>query len=55
MIATEVTVPVYVTKWNIEQMKEHIQTGPKEHPGANYVIRPDQEKIRFMMKLRSYY
>lgn len=46
MIATEVTVPVYVTKWNIEQMKEHIQTGPKEHPGANYVIRPDQRKIR---------
>ena len=46
MIATEVTVPVYVTKWNIEQMKEHIQTGPKEHPGANYVIRPNQRKIR---------
>ena len=46
MIATEVTVPVYVTKWNIEQMKEHIQSGPKEHPGANYVIRPDQRKIR---------
>ncbi len=46
MIATEVTVPVYVTKWNIEQLKEHIQTGPKVHPGANYVIRPDQRKIR---------
>ncbi len=44
MIATEVTVPVYVTKWNIEQMKEHIQTGPKEHPGANYVIRPESEE-----------
>ncbi len=46
MIAREVTVPVYVTDWNIEDMKVHIENGPKIHPGANYVIRPDERKIR---------
>jgi DNA-directed RNA polymerase subunit A' len=46
MIAREVTVPVYVTDWNIEDMKLHIENGPKIHPGANYVIRPDERKIR---------
>jgi len=46
MIAKEVTVPVYVTDWNIEDMREHIENGPKIHPGANYVIRPDERKIR---------
>ncbi len=46
IIAKEVTVPVYVTKWNIEEMKKYIQNGPDVHPGANYVIRPDDRKIR---------
>ncbi|MEN6591903.1 MAG: DNA-directed RNA polymerase subunit A' [Methanobacterium sp.] len=46
MIAKEVTVPVYVTEWNIEDMKVHIENGPEIHPGANYVIRPDDRKIR---------
>ena len=46
MIAKEVTVPVYVTDWNMEDMKEHIENGPEIHPGANYVIRPDERKIR---------
>jgi DNA-directed RNA polymerase subunit A' len=27
-------------------MKIHIENGPKIHPGANYVIRPDERKIR---------
>lgn len=46
MIAKEVTVPVYVTDWNIDDMKVHIENGPEIHPGANYVIRPDERKIR---------
>lgn len=46
MIATEVTVPIYVTPWNIESMKEYIRNGPKVHPGANYVERPDGRKVR---------
>lgn len=46
LIAKEVTVPVYVTEWNIDRMKEYIENGPDVHPGANYVIRPDGRKIR---------
>ncbi|MDI6645258.1 MAG: DNA-directed RNA polymerase subunit A' [Methanobacteriaceae archaeon] len=46
LIAKEVTVPVYVTEWNIEELKEYIKNGPDIHPGANYVIRPDDRKIR---------
>jgi DNA-directed RNA polymerase subunit A' len=45
MIAKEVTVPIYVTEWNKEDMKKYILNGNK-HPGANYVIRPDERKIR---------
>jgi len=46
MIAKEVTVPVHVNDWNIEEMKEYITNGPNVHPGANYVIRLDGRKIR---------
>ncbi|MBQ8018626.1 MAG: DNA-directed RNA polymerase subunit A' [Methanobrevibacter sp.] len=46
MIAKEVTVPVYVNEWNIEEMKKYIMNGPDVHPGANYVIRNDGRKIR---------
>lgn len=46
MIAKEVTVPIYVTPWNIEEMKKYIRNGPNVHPGANYVERPDGRKVR---------
>ncbi|NLU04292.1 MAG: DNA-directed RNA polymerase subunit A', partial [Methanothermobacter sp.] len=46
IIAREVTVPVYVTEWNLDRMREYIENGPDVHPGANYVIRPDGRKIR---------
>ncbi len=46
MIAKEVTVPIYVTEWNIDKMKEYISNGSNKHPGANYIIRPDGRKIR---------
>lgn len=46
MIAKEVTVPIYVTEWNKEDLKKYILNGPNKHPGANYVIRPDERKIR---------
>ncbi|MDR2544203.1 MAG: DNA-directed RNA polymerase subunit A' [Methanobrevibacter sp.] len=45
-IAKEVTVPVHVNEWNIEEMKEYIKNGSDIHPGANYVIRLDERKIR---------
>lgn len=46
MIAKEVTVPIAVTEWNMDKMKEYIRNGPDVHPGANYIIRPDGRKIR---------
>lgn len=46
MIAKEVTVPEFVTEWNIEEMKQYIKNGPNKHPGANYVERPDEKKLR---------
>ncbi len=44
IVAMELTVPERVTEWNIEWLKEFIKLGPKEYPGANYVIRPDGKK-----------
>ncbi len=38
MIAKEVTVPVYVNDWNIDEIRGYIENGPDIHPGANYVI-----------------
>ena len=38
MIAKEVTVPVHVNDWNIDEIRGYIENGPDVHPGANYVI-----------------
>ena len=48
IIAKEVTVPVHVNDWNIDEMRKYIENGPDIHPGANYVIRLDGRKIRVM-------
>ena len=46
MIAKEVTVPVYVNEWNMDELIGYIKNGSDVHPGANYVIRKDGRKIR---------
>ena len=46
MIAKEVTVPVHVNEWNIEEMRNFIENGPDIHPGANYVISNDGKTKR---------
>lgn len=43
-VAKELTIPERVTEWNIERLKEFIKRGPKNYPGANYVVRPDGKK-----------
>ncbi|MGM5485166.1 MAG: DNA-directed RNA polymerase subunit A' [Nanobdellota archaeon] len=43
-IAMKLTVPERINDWNTEYLKEYIEKGPKEYPGANYVIRPDGKK-----------
>ena len=45
-VAKKLTIPDKVSAWNIESLKKLVVTGPFEHPGANYVIRPDGVKIR---------
>jgi len=53
-IAKELTVPIKVTPYNIEEMKELVKRGPEPEPlegtiylpGVNYVIRPDGRRIR---------
>ena len=45
-VAKKLTIPEKVSPWNIEHLKELVNKGPFEHPGANYVIRPDGVKIR---------
>jgi len=45
-IATKLSVPDVVTERNIETVKKLVLNGPKNHPGALYVIRPDQKRIR---------
>ena len=53
-IAKELTVPIRVTQYNFEEMKELVKRGPEPVPpagimylpGVNYVIRPDGRRIR---------
>ena len=45
-IAVRLTVPDVVTERNIEDMKRLIVNGPYKHPGALYIIRPDEKRIR---------
>jgi DNA-directed RNA polymerase subunit A' len=45
-VAKKLTIPEKVSSWNQETLKVLVTRGPTEHPGANYVIRPDGVKIR---------
>ncbi|MBI5066081.1 DNA-directed RNA polymerase subunit A' [Candidatus Woesearchaeota archaeon] len=44
IVAMKVTVPEVVNEWNMNYLKKFVQTGPKEYPGANYIVRPDGKK-----------
>jgi DNA-directed RNA polymerase subunit A' len=45
-VAKKLTIPEKVSPANLEALKAFVIRGPFEHPGANYVIRPDGVKIR---------
>ena len=52
-IANEMTIPIQVTVFNIEELKRIVRVGPdrpdlKFPCGANYVIRPDKRRIRLV-------
>lgn len=44
IIAMNLTVPERVTEWNMKYLKRFIENGPKDYPGANYIVRPDGKK-----------
>ena len=44
VMALNLTVPERVTEWNAEYLKKFVKNGPKDYPGANYVVRPDGKK-----------
>ena len=44
IIATKLTVPEKVNEWNMAYLKQFVEKGPENYPGANYIIRPDGKK-----------
>jgi DNA-directed RNA polymerase subunit A' len=45
-IARTLTMPEVVTPRNIEQLKIYVRNGGDVHPGANYVLRRDERRIK---------
>ncbi|MCL7475603.1 MAG: DNA-directed RNA polymerase subunit A' [ANME-2 cluster archaeon] len=45
-MAMELSIPVNVTKRNLNEIREYIRRGPDNHPGANYVIRDDNRRLK---------
>ena len=45
-IAMTLTIPEIVTDWNIEKIKNMIRNGHNKHPGVNYIVRPDNVRMR---------
>ena len=45
-IAKRLTIPLRVTSWNMEELKTLVTNGPDNYPGALYVVRPDDKRIR---------
>lgn len=52
VVAMKLTVPERVTEWNIEYLKKFVERGPKEYPGANYIVRPDGKKKRITDEMK---
>ncbi|MFA5411764.1 MAG: DNA-directed RNA polymerase subunit A' [Candidatus Micrarchaeia archaeon] len=49
-VAEELTVPIEVTEWNVEECKKFILA--KEYPKAIYQLRPDGKKVKISDELR---
>ncbi len=45
-IAMRLSIPEKVTAWNFEDMKRLIINGPDNYPGALYIVRPDDKRVR---------
>ena len=44
-VATNLTVPVRVTAYNVSELSALVANGPTEHPGAKHIIRSDGTRI----------
>ena len=44
-IARTLTVPERVTRFNMARLHQLVERGPKEHPGARYIVRGDGQRI----------
>jgi len=49
-VASEMTITVNVTDRNTEEARQYVANGPKKHPGANYVKRPDGRRLKVTEK-----
>ncbi len=49
-IAKELTITMFVTPRNMNEIKEYIRRGPDNHPGANYIVRADGRRLRITDK-----
>ncbi|WP_254543140.1 DNA-directed RNA polymerase subunit A' [Halomarina pelagica] len=49
-VATEMTQTMNVTERNLEDARRYVRNGPESHPGANYVKRPDNRRLKVTEK-----
>ncbi|KAF2816470.1 DNA-directed RNA polymerase III subunit RPC1 [Mytilinidion resinicola] len=43
-VATNLTFPEKVSRYNIEKLRACIRRGPHKHPGANFIVKPAENK-----------
>ncbi len=46
LVAKKLTIPEKVTERNYDRLMEHVENGPDNHPGANYVFQPNGSRRR---------
>jgi DNA-directed RNA polymerase subunit A' len=49
-VAREMTQTIHVTERNLEDAQQYVRNGPKGHPGANYVRRSDNRRLKVTEK-----
>ncbi|UCC34123.1 MAG: DNA-directed RNA polymerase subunit A' [Candidatus Bathyarchaeota archaeon] len=45
-VAMRLSLPEKVTEWNLDNMRKLVANGPESYPGALYVVRPDDKRVR---------
>jgi DNA-directed RNA polymerase III subunit RPC1 len=48
-VATNLTFPEKVSRYNIKKLRECVARGPYKHPGANFVIKPSQDNRKISL------